>query len=228
MMKQPAYLLGIETSGITCAVGIANNDQLLVELAAGIKNIHSRVLSRFVNEALEIAGIEAGDLAGVVVSAGPGSFTGLRIGYSVAKGVAHALQKPIIEVPTLDVWAYQTGAQSLPVLSVINAHRGEVFAARYLWKNNLLHRESEYEMLAPEALQSFCQTPHLVAGTDAKSMAAELLSNLPDGSQLANPVAAYPQLWALHSLGFQRFQNDELSDTASCEPMYIRAFKGAS
>ncbi|MEZ4762059.1 MAG: tRNA (adenosine(37)-N6)-threonylcarbamoyltransferase complex dimerization subunit type 1 TsaB [Calditrichia bacterium] len=204
MIKQPAYLLGIETSGITCAVGIANNDQLLIELAAGIKNIHSRVLSRFVNEAGQIAGIEAGDLAGVVVSAGPGSFTGLRIGYSVAKGVAHALQKPIIEVPTLDVWAYQTGAQSMPVLSVIDAHRGEIFAALFVEKQCVTSRKrirdagtGSVAIILSNAA-SGCRKRCKINGSGAAEQSAEWLAACKSGGSLSAAVgAAFPRISAI-------------------------------
>lgn len=101
-------LLGIETSGDTCAVGISRDGRLLLEIAANIRNIHSRELAPFVALALEKAALSTRDISALVLSAGPGSFTGLRIGYSFAKGLAHALAAPVIEVPTLDVWAYHS------------------------------------------------------------------------------------------------------------------------
>jgi len=220
-------LLGIETSGGTCAAGIARGGQVIAEVSANIKNIHSKMLAPFVDSLLKIAGLSARDLSGVAVSAGPGSFTGLRIGYSVAKGLAHALNVPIVEVPTLDIWVFQTGWQPTPVLSVIDAHRGEIFCAVYQWKDNLPERQTDYLLISPEKLSEMLSIDAIIVGASTK-IKDLVTPHIPGNFRFQQPSPSAPQVWALLALGAQKFAAAEFSDVANCEPFYMRAFKGVT
>lgn len=219
-------LLGIESSGAACGVGISSRGRLLGEISANIRNIHSQQLAPFVEYLLQTTRVEGKDLSAVVLSAGPGSFTGLRIGYSIAKGLAHALGIPIVEVPTLDVWAYQMGMQSLPVLPVIDAHRGEMFCALYDWQGEELKRSSEYVLLRPPDLPGFLSRATLLTGADATGLFPVLEPFLPPGSRRLHPSPGCPQLWALLELGLQKYRQNLLSQPDRCEPLYLRTFKG--
>jgi tRNA threonylcarbamoyladenosine biosynthesis protein TsaB len=227
-MRENEILLAIETSGDTCAVAISQGDHLLYECGISVKNIHSKVLAQLIENGLNLTGNKAGELAGIVISAGPGSFTGLRIGYAVAKGLAHALQIPIIEIPTTDVWAYQTGLCSEDILSVVDARRGELFAALYRWESGHLQTLRQCELVRPEMLRDFCQNPVRIVGSDAVRMQRVIVPHLPEGSQLHRPAPAGLPVWALAALGYQKFQEKTFSDVAPCEPSYLRTFKGAS
>lgn len=219
-------LLGIESSGNTCGVGISSGGQLLGEISANIRNIHSRQLAPFVEYLLQTTATARKELSAVVLSAGPGSFTGLRIGYSLAKGLAHALGIPIVEVATLDVWAYQAGVQSLPVLPIIDAHRREIFCALYHWQGEELKRYSEYVLLSPPDLPGFLSRGALLTGADAAGLYPALEPFLPPGSRRLHPAPAFPQLWALLELGLQKYRQNLLSQPDRCEPLYLRTFKG--
>lgn len=228
-MERKTILLGIESSGMACAVGLSADNQLLLEISANIKNIHSQKLAPFVEYALQSAGLQVQDLNAIVLSAGPGSFTGLRIGYSVAKGLAHALKIPLIEVPTLDVWAYQTGEQSSPVMPVIDAHRGEIFCAVYQWESGGLKLTRDYALAKPDDLPEFLKTAVvLTGGADARKLYPQLEAHLPPGSFLLRPSPESPQVWALLELGFEKYRREQFSDLNSCEPLYMRTFKGVS
>jgi len=224
--QKAVYLLGIESSGITCGAAISRNGQVLGEVSLNLKNIHSEKLAPLIGDLVSTLRLTTQDLHGIVLSAGPGSFTGLRIGYSIAKGMAAALQIPIVEVPTLDIWAYQAGEQALPVLPVIDAHRGEIFCAIYRWADGQLRQEGNYQLLQPEMLRKFLRKPVVLTGGDAPKLFPTLLPFLPKGSLLLNHPAAYLHPWALLSLGYEKFQRGEFADTAGCEPMYMRAFRG--
>jgi len=225
--SQPVHLLGIESSGLACAAGISRDNEVLAKISANIKNIHSRKLLPFVEDVLGMSRLRAEDLSAVVLSAGPGSFTGLRIGYSVAKGLAHALGIPIIETPTLDVWAYQAGRQANPVMPVIDAHRGEIFCAVYRWRQEEFERERDYTLISPENLAEFLPGAVLLAGADARKLFPQLEKFLPQGSGVLHPSPGWPQMWALLELGFHKFTEGQFSHLDSCEPLYLRAFKGA-
>lgn len=225
---KPSILLGLETSGDTCAVGLSRDGRLLLEIAVAIRNIHSRELAPFVALALEKASLETREISGLVLSAGPGSFTGLRIGYSFAKGLAHALSAPIIEVPTLDIWAYQSGARKAPVVPLIDARRGEVFCAIYRWKKGRLVQTSDYTRLPIANLSDFIPEKALLSGSDAARLFPELLPHLPRGAALLQPAPLSPPLWALLELGFEKYRSGRFADAQSCEPLYMRTFQGAT
>ncbi len=226
--NEAPILLGIESSGITCATGISKNSQMLAEISANIRNIHSQKLAPFVNQVLEIANLTAPQIDAIVLSAGPGSFTGLRIGYSTAKGLAHALGVPIIEVSTLDVWAFRAGPQSSPVMPVIDAHRGEIFRAVFHWKNNVLEKKMEDALVTPEVLLGKFKDNILLTGTNAEKLLPQMLEFLPPGSALIQPSPNSPQIWSLLHLGLEKFHRGQFSDVNSCEPQYLRKFKGVS
>lgn len=224
--QQGVCLLGIESSGISCGVAISRNGQVLGEVSLNLKNIHSEKLAPLVGDLLSTLNLTAQELHGIVLSAGPGSFTGLRIGYSIAKGMAAALQIPIVEVPTLDIWAFQAGEQALPVLPVIDAHRGEIFCASYYWEKHRLRQDGKYRLLQPEMLREYISTPVLLTGADAAKLFPTLSPFLLDGSRLLNHPANFLQPWALLSLGYEKFRQEKFADAARCEPMYLRAFRG--
>lgn len=226
--ERKTILLGIESSGMACAVGVSADNRMLLEISANIKNIHSQKLAPFVEYALQTAELQMQEINAIVLSAGPGSFTGLRIGYSVAKGLAHALKIPLIEVPTLDVWAYQAGEQSNPVMSVIDAHRGEIFCAAYHWESGALKLARDYALLKPENLPEILKTAVVITGADTGKLYPQLKAYLPRGSFLLHPSPELPQVWALLELGFEKFSGEQFADLNSCEPFYMRTFKGVS
>ena len=222
----PVLLLGLETSGWTCSVGLSRDNRLQMEIATHLKHIHSTHLAPFVERVLKTLRVSPAHLSALVVSAGPGSFTGLRIGYSLAKGLAHTLQIPLIEVPTLDVWAFQTGPQSHPIFPVIDAHREEVFTAEYQYRENF-QRISDYQLLS---LEAFCETvikkSGVVTGQDVQRFEGIFREQCPRNSHIFRPNPPHPAQWALLDLGYQKYLKKDFALLESAEPMYMRAFKG--
>jgi tRNA threonylcarbamoyladenosine biosynthesis protein TsaB len=225
-VKQEIILLGLETSGLTSGVYLSRDNQMLGEMALNIRNIHSRGVALFVDQLIKLTDLSLKQISAVVVSAGPGSFTGLRIGYSIAKGLAHALQKPVIEVPTLDVWAYQQGQIRFPVFSFIDAHRQEIFHAFYRWEGKELKRITDYQITAVESLPDLVHEKTILVGPDTDRFCRQLQDLLGDLAVFAYPIQLQLQGWALLQLGYQKFITGKFSDLNSCEPLYLRPFKG--
>jgi len=219
-------LLGLETSGLTSGVYLSLNNQLLAEMSLNVRNIHSRGIALFIEQVLKLTEIGYDQISAVVISAGPGSFTGLRIGYSVAKGMLHALQKPLIEVPTLDVWAYQQGRLNVPVFSFIDAHRQEIFYAFYRWEDQTLKRESDYQIMPFDELTKRITEKTFFVGPDVVRWRIPLQNSLGERALFAYPIQQQLQGWALLQLGYEKFMAGQFSDLHSCEPMYLRPFKG--
>jgi len=222
----PLYLLGIETSGLTCMVALARENELLAQSSINQKNIHSRRLAVMIDQLLQNLSLSPQNISAIGLSAGPGSFTGLRIGYSVAKGLAHSLNIPIIEVPTLDIWAYQYGETHFPLVAVIDAHRQEIFCAEYRWESHELHRTSDYELIPLKSLSERIKKPTLFVGVDIPSLQDQIRKYCGDRAVFPFPPVIYPQGQALMKLAYQKYLSGKMSSAENCEPRYMRAFKG--
>jgi tRNA threonylcarbamoyladenosine biosynthesis protein TsaB len=220
------HLIALETSGTTSGVYISKNKEVLGQLTLHQKNIHSRSLSVSLKQLLDHLQLSLRDMKAIILSAGPGSFTGLRIGYSFAKGIAHPLNLPIIEVPTLDIWAYQTGQTDLPVFSFINAHREEIFGAHYKWQESQMKQEGDYRLISLNALPEVIKKNTLICGGDLDQFQEIFEKNLGDFAVFPYPMVKQLQGWALLELGYAKFKAEDFSDFEHCEPMYMRAFKG--
>lgn len=219
-------LLALETSGVTSGVYISQNQELLGQITLHQKNIHSRRLSLSLKQLLDHLQLSISDLKGIILSAGPGSFTGLRIGYSFAKGIAHALNLPIIEIPTLDIWAYQLGQTELPVLSFINAHREEIFFAHFHWQKKEMIRNGDYQLTPFKNLPQIITKKTMITGGDLGQFQEQFKAYLGKIAVFPHPLPKQPQGWALVELGFEKFRAGNFSDVETCEPLYLRSFKG--
>jgi tRNA threonylcarbamoyladenosine biosynthesis protein TsaB len=119
---------------------LLENDLVIQLLESEAPNVHTERMTVMIQQVLKAAGIKAWDLDAVAVSDGPGSYTSLRVGLSVAKGLCYTLQKPLITIPSLDILAYGVLSSEIRndavIIPMIDARRNEVYAARY---NALLH-----------------------------------------------------------------------------------------
>ena len=127
-------ILAIDSSGLVATVAIAENDILLAEYTVNYKKTHSQTLLPMLEKVKDMIELEMQSLDAIAVSKGPGSFTGLRIGSATAKGLALALDKPIVEVPTLEGLAYNLyGCQDL-ICPIMDARREQVYTGLYSFK----------------------------------------------------------------------------------------------
>lgn len=131
-------ILGIESASVTASAAILSDDLLLSEYSTNYKKTHSETLLPMIREILEMTGTAPEDLTLIAVSAGPGSFTGLRIGAAAAKGLAYALEIPIVPVPTLDAIAYNLAGSGDVLCPLLDARRGEAYTGLYEFINGEL------------------------------------------------------------------------------------------
>ena len=130
-------ILAIESSGLVASVAVATEDAVLAEYTINDKQTHSETLLPMIDEVLRMLKTDVAEMDAIAISAGPGSFTGLRIGAATAKGLGLALDKPLIAVPTVDALAYNlcgyTGAWIVPIL---DARRNQVYTGIYRFQEN--------------------------------------------------------------------------------------------
>ena len=127
-----ALILSIETATTNCSVSLSKNGETLLLKEDNSNNYsHAERLHVFIDETLREANIERSELEAIAVSKGPGSYTGLRIGVSAAKGLCYALDIPLISVSTLEALAYQVNVDNGVIVPMLDARRMEVFSAIY-------------------------------------------------------------------------------------------------
>lgn len=124
-------ILGIDGSGLVASVALVRGMELLGEYTTNFKKTHSQTLLPMLAELTDMTGVELADITAIAVAAGPGSFTGLRIASSTAKGLGFSLEKPIISVPTVDALAFNMWGASDLVCPIMDARRGQVYTGLY-------------------------------------------------------------------------------------------------
>ena len=137
-------LLAIESSGLVASVALMADDKLIGEYTTNFKKTHSQTLLPMLDEVVKMTGVELESIDAIVVSGGPGSFTGLRIGATTAKALGLALDKPLVNVPTVDGIAYNLFGVEKVICPIMDARRQQVYTGLYTFEG------SEFKVLCKE------------------------------------------------------------------------------
>lgn len=124
-------LIALDSSGLVASVAVVEDDLLIAEYTIQYKKTHSQTLLPMLDEVKKMIDLDFGQIDAIAVAAGPGSFTGLRIGSATAKGLAFAMEKPIVGVPTLDGLAYNLYGTDKIVCPIMDARRSQVYTGIY-------------------------------------------------------------------------------------------------
>lgn len=134
-------ILGLDSSGLVASAAIVENDILLAEYTTNYKKTHSQTLLPMLEEIRGMIELDLASIDAIAIAAGPGSFTGLRIGAATAKGLGLALNKPLVEVPTLEGLAYNLCGCSRLVCPLMDARRNQVYTGIYEFQKEGQHYE---------------------------------------------------------------------------------------
>lgn len=217
-------VLGIETTGPVLSVGLTDGRQPLAEASLYGARIHSVRLLPAIKDLLAAAGRTCADLTGVAVSRGPGSFTGLRIGLTVAKTLAQVLSLPVVGLTSLDVLAHPLTRNGGTVAALVPARRGEVYAAFYEGPGEEPvdgPRNMDLGQLLT-TLSEIAGGPVLCVGEAAVLYADELREALGGRLRLAPAVLNYPRGAVVAQLGAERLARGEAEDPLQLMPVYLR------
>lgn len=218
-------ILQIETATTVCSVALAHQGKLIALRERNERNVHAEVITIFIDEVMKEAGITYADLDAVAVSCGPGSYTGLRIGVSTAKGLCFASNKPLIAVETLESMAAGVIAAGLAgdaqlLCPMIDARRMEVYTA--LFDLNGSNIEPTNAAIIDES--SFA---HQLAGQKILFFGdgAEKCREALGGSANALFLADFTNSAAhLTTIAQQKFEAKQFEDVAYFEPFYLKDF----
>jgi tRNA threonylcarbamoyladenosine biosynthesis protein TsaB len=210
-------VLGLDTATGVASVGVAGADQL-VERAQPVAGSHARALLPLIDAVLAEANVGLADLSRIAVSIGPGSFTGLRIGLSVAKGLALATGIPLVGIPTLEAYAHAVGPGPDPIWPVLDARKGEIYAACFRWHGDALRTEMAPTAMAPADLLERLSAPCTLVG-DAVDAYATAWASLPSGIRRLGLADRPPSGAVIARLAADR----AATPLAALEPAYCRA-----
>ena len=212
--------LAIDTSTDTASLALVRDDEVLAELTWRSGQNHTTELLPNVKSLLK--GNDIKDIEAVIVAVGPGSFNGLRVGVSAAKGLAYSLDIPIVGVSTLEADAYQHAGTGLPVCPVQNAGRGEVAVALYRMTGNGWQRLQPEHVTNVEELCTATIVKTLFCGEYLPRVAVEIRERLGDKAVLAAPSARLRRAGFLAELGQKRLAAGDTDDLATLQPVYLR------
>jgi len=222
-------ILHIETATDVCSVALSRDAEIigLKEEAGG--NNHAKNLLPFIDEVLKQAVVTLKEVNGVAVSIGPGSYTGLRIGVSTAKGIAYTAGIPVMAIGTLEgiaqgakgLWA-GTSSEPVQIVPMIDARRMEVFTTRYDFEMQPLEEisakivdENTFAELLSEQKVLFCG--------NGMPKCRDLLSAFPNACFIDAPISAKHLLPA----ALRKWQNNDFEDVAYFEPFYLKEYVAA-
>lgn len=214
-------ILGIETSTMLGGVAIADEKGLIAETRLNVKSTHSERLMATIDEQLRQSELVLCDIDAFAVASGPGSFTGLRIGLSTAKGLCYATGKPLVMVPTLEAFARSFAFSRHPVCVMLDARRGEVYAAVFQWDGGFIKLLDEVSA-APEDLFRNVDSPVVLAGEGAVVYRERLVAVLGERAIFAPLVTMVPSPANVAMLGLEKALQGEFTDALAAEPFYIR------
>ena len=213
------YILNIETATKNCSVTLAKNGVTISYREIAEEGYsHAEKLHVFIEEIISESEIKFQDLNAIAVSQGPGSYTGLRIGVSAAKGLCYALNIPLIAIDTLQSLAAQIETTDGIIIPMIDARRMEVFSASYDKNLNTL-KSVAAEIITEESYIDREDEIHFVGYGASKCKAFLNKSNF-----IFHDEIIYPSAKQMSLLSFEKYKKSDIVDVAYFEPLYVKDF----
>jgi tRNA threonylcarbamoyladenosine biosynthesis protein TsaB len=212
-------ILNIETATKNCSVALAKEGKIVACKEIAEQNFsHAEKLHVFIEELLIENQLQFSDLSAIALSQGPGSYTGLRIGVSSAKGFCYALNIPMIAIDTLQLIAKQIQIEDGIIIPMIDARRMEVFTAFYD-KNYQQIRNTQAEIIDETSYQEISEIIHLVGdGTE------KFKNTLTDNKFIFHSDVVFPSAKQMTQLSSDKFLKNDFVDVAYFEPYYLKDF----
>jgi tRNA threonylcarbamoyladenosine biosynthesis protein TsaB len=218
-------LLAVDSSTQWIGLALYDGAMVISEMTWKTANHHSVEISPAIKSMLDRSQVKMEQLTALGVARGPGSFTSLRIGLAVVKGLAFALHIPVIGVPTLDFLAAGVSNEKSPLMAVLRAGRHNIACQKYLTKNEDWIPEGDAYLTTVHGLEQEIRTPTWVVGElDADDR--QLLKRRWKNVKVASPAESLRRPAMLAELAWKRFQAGEVDDPTSLAPIYIHINEG--
>lgn len=215
-------ILSIESSTFCCSVAVSDPERVLSEITFNLRSDGGRRLSPAIREILAHLSLNLRDLSAIAVSRGPGSFTGLRIGIATAKTLARANDLPLYTASSLLLLAYNARLTDIDVCPILDARKGEVYAALYRFGESDFIEKIAPALIDPLGLSESLRDPVVVIG-DLPRSCRELFEDRDDAiHRIAPPALSLPRASYLAGLVHSGMVTESVEDIMELEPLYIR------
>lgn len=213
-------LLALDTSTRSIGIALYDGAQVLNETIWVSQDFHTVELAPAVANTMQKSGVSVSELQALAVAIGPGSFTGLRIGLGLAKGIAFVHQLPIAGVPTLDILAVAQPLRQEPMLALLRAGRGRFAASRYIVADGSWQSEGTIEVMTIDEMANRIREPVYVCG-ELNQADRLYLSKNHDSVILASPAHSIRRPSYLAELGWRRLQSGQVDRADTLAPVYL-------
>lgn len=220
-------LLALDTSTRFVSLALHDGRQVWAESTWLTRDHHTTELAPQLAAMLARAGLGAGDLKGVAVALGPGSFTGLRVGLALAKGLVLAQNIPLLGIPTLDILAAAQPPFQGRLCAVLEAGRGRICAGFYRWQANAWRNEDGPLLTTWQDLVEGLQGPVYFCG-EIDPSGSQAIRRLGAQASVAKPAASLRRAGYLADLGWRRLKRGERDDPATLAPIYLSQPEGSA
>lgn len=215
-------ILSIETSTIAGSIAINTDDKLIAEVILDINVAHSERLMSCIEWLLKASLLSIDDIDAIAVSIGPGSFTGLRIGLSTAKGLSYATRKPLIAVPTLDAFAGRISFTTYNICPMLDARKNEVYTGLYRWRDNKLEKLISEVAIRPDEFLRLITGKTIFMGDGVRVYKTLIIDYLKDDAVFAPSYIMSPSASTVAEIALEKFRRGEFADPLTLTPFYIR------
>ncbi len=218
-------LLAIESSGLVASAAILEDDILVAEYTTDFKKTHSQTLLPMIDELTRMTEQDLDTIDAIAVSKGPGSFTGLRIGAATAKGLALALKKPLIQIPTVDAIAYNLYETADLICPIMDARRNQVYTGLYEWS------EGSFQVVEPQMAVSIDEIIEKIRGHQRRVIflgdgvpvySDRIREALSGNAMFAPPHLARQRAGALAVLAAEYYRAGKVIRSTEFQPEYLR------
>jgi len=220
MRSQSQVILALDTSTRNVGIALHNGFRVLYESSWTSQDYHTAELAPAIYDALQKAKIEIDEIGAISIAIGPGSFTGLRVGLALAKGLAIIRHLPLISVPTLDIYAAAQPPLTIPLVAVLRAGRGKYAVSWFQMMNGCWEQNEKIELLTLIELAERILVPTLVCGelTEEERI---FLKHKHSFAQLASPAQCVRRPAVLAEIGWNLWQEKKLADPITLTPIYL-------
>jgi tRNA threonylcarbamoyladenosine biosynthesis protein TsaB len=215
-------ILAVDTSTQQIGLALYDGVSVIVEDIWFSQNHHTKELSPAISRLFSKCAMNPRDLTGLAIAIGPGSFTGLRIGLSVVKGMALFLHIPVIGIPTLDILAAAQPLQEIPLVALLKAGRGRLAACWYDsdFRARKWISQEKYLVFQAEELSQLIDTPTLVYG-ELNGAERQVLEHKKPNIILGTPAQSIRRPSYLAEIAWQKMRNNQVDDVHSLTPIYL-------
>jgi len=218
-------ILALESSGLVASVAISSEEALLAEYTINYKKTHSQTLLPMLDEIVRMVEMDLSNIDAIAVTAGPGSFTGLRIGSATAKGLGLALNKPIVAVPTLDCMAYNLYGTDKLICPMMDARNNQVYTGLYEFSGD------EFRIIVPQKAEGIDDLIEEInnmgretvfLGDGVPVYMDKIMKDVRTGYRFAPAHLNRQRAGTLAALGIEYFKMGRIESAADHQPVYLK------